>query len=60
MCQVDNYHKFYKIVRNGKKVNKTELLNLAKSLAEQSDELNAIVQIELRQLSRRKGKEFSL
>ena len=56
----ENLDKFYKIVRNGKKINETELLNLAKSLAEQSDELNAIVQIELRQLSRRRGKEFSL
>ncbi|HSK72596.1 MAG TPA: AAA family ATPase [Pyrinomonadaceae bacterium] len=56
----EDLDKFYKIVRNGKKIDEKKLLSLAKSLAEQSDELNAIVQIELRQLSRRKGKEFSL
>ncbi|MEP6902421.1 MAG: AAA family ATPase, partial [Actinomycetota bacterium] len=52
--------KFYGIVRNGKKIAEKKLKRLAKSLAEQSEELNAIVQIELNQLSRRKGKKFSL
>ena len=56
----EDLDEFYNIVRNGKKINEKELLNLAKSLAVQSEELNSIVQIELRQLSRRKGKEFSL
>ena len=56
----EDLDRFYKIVRNGKKINEKELLELAKSLAVQSEELNSIVQIELRQLSRRKGKEFSL
>jgi predicted ATP-binding protein involved in virulence len=56
----DDLDKFYSIVRNGKKINEKELKKLAKSLAEQSDELNSIVQIELRQLSRRKGKELSI
>jgi predicted ATP-binding protein involved in virulence len=56
----DDLDKFYGIVRNGKKIDEKELRKLAKSLAVQSEELNAIVQIELRQLSRRKGKEFSI
>ena len=56
----DDLDKFYSIVRNGKKIEEKELKKLAKSLAEQSEELNSIVQIELRQLSRRKGKEFSI
>jgi predicted ATP-binding protein involved in virulence len=56
----EDLDRFYKIVRNGKKVNEMELKKLAKSLAEQSEELNAIVQIELRQLSRRRGKEISI
>lgn len=56
----DDLDRFYNIVRNGKKINEKELKKLAKSLAVQSEELNSIVQIELRQLSRRKGKEFSI
>jgi len=56
----EDLDKFYEIVRNGKKIKEKELLELAKSLAVQSEELNSIVQIELRQLSRRKGQEFSL
>lgn len=56
----DDLDKFYSIVRNGKKVDEKELKKLAKSLAVQSEELNSIVQIELRQLSRRKGKQFSI
>ncbi|HQU85437.1 MAG TPA: AAA family ATPase [Pyrinomonadaceae bacterium] len=56
----EDLDKFYKIVRNGNEFNENELKKLAKSLAEQSEELNAIVQIELRQLSRRKGKEILL
>jgi predicted ATP-binding protein involved in virulence len=56
----EDLDKFYAMIRNGKKIDEKELLRLAKSLAGQTEELNAIVQIELRQLSRRKGKEISL
>ena len=56
----EDLDRFYGVIRNGKKINEKELLNLAKSLAVQSEELNSIIQIELRQLSRRKGKEFSI
>ncbi len=54
----EDLDEFYKIVRNGKKINEKELLNLAKSLAIQSEELDSIVQIELRQLSRRNRKRI--
>ena len=51
-----------KILSNGSNVkNEKELLKLAKSLADEpSDELKQIVLDELRQLSRIKGKEYSL
>jgi predicted ATP-binding protein involved in virulence len=51
-----------KILSNGSNVNdERELLNLAKSLADEpSDELKQIISDELRQLSKIKGKEYSL
>lgn len=56
--------KFYelrdKVLENGSKTSKKDFLKLAKALAEQSEELNRIVQSELRQISEMKGKEFSL
>ncbi|HRH42826.1 MAG TPA: AAA family ATPase [Pyrinomonadaceae bacterium] len=56
----DDLDKFYKIIRNGKVINEKELTDLAKSLAEQSEELNSIVQIELRQLNRKRGTSFAI
>lgn len=56
--------KFYelrdKVLENGSKTSQKDFLKLAKALAEQSEELNRIVQSELRQISEMKGKEFSL
>ena len=56
----DDLDKFYKIIRNGKVINEKDLTDLAKSLAEQSEELNSIVQIELRQLNRKRGTNFAV
>ena len=49
-----------KVLENGSKSTEKDLLKLAKTLAKQSEELNRIVQAELRQISGLKGKEFSL
>ena len=46
--------------KNGSQKTKKELLNLAKSLAVQSEELQTIVQFELRQLSKRTGENFTI
>lgn len=56
----DDLDRFYKIIRNGKVINEKELTELAKSLAEQSEELNSIVQIEIRQLNRKRGTNYSV
>ena len=56
----EDLDKFYKIIRNGKIINDKELTDLAKSLAQQSEELNSIVQIEIRQLNRKRGTSFAI
>lgn len=56
----DDLERFFGIIHNGTIVDDSELLKLAASLASQSEELNSIVQIELNQLNRRRGKELTL
>jgi predicted ATP-binding protein involved in virulence len=46
--------------KNGSEKTQKELLSLAKSLAVQSEELQTIIQFELRQLSKRTGKNFAI
>lgn len=59
--ELDEFYRLKEvIIENGNKKSEKAFLEKAKSLAVQSEELNRIVQAELRQVSQIKDKEFSI